>query len=406
MQPKGAEPLIPSILVVDDERQVHSSLRLRLGERYRLISATSPREALECVAREPLDLCIVDIHMPEMDGFSFIEHAKNLDPALGYVVFSSFDSDDNLRRTIPLNVFDFITKPLPDRGHLEEAIPIWVERTRARRHEATLAKNSEAIFRDLELIRIEKDVETTASESAREALLQTTNILTTAQALLLSANHSLDLIGRNDPRLAGTIRSLQAARKQIDAACLITESHFASAYADRETSPAVIDSCARHAIAIAMRLSKAESRQQTVDYQPLSREIAATGLTGIEFLLVMVPAISQALEIAAQGSTLRVRCEPIARIEQACREFRRDEFMWVNRRNATTSSPGILISILSNGTAPTEDDASNWLRGHPSGALRIPSRGLVHGVQKARGLLGVSVSPKADRFTLILALPA
>src|SRR5882762_2413488 len=125
--------MLPRILAVDDERQIHASLRLRLGKEYELTSCLGTCEALEIIARERFDLCLVDIHMPEMDGLKFIEAAQQKDPALGYVVFSAFDTDENLRRAIPLEVFEFIGKPLPERHGFEARLPEWVERTRTRR---------------------------------------------------------------------------------------------------------------------------------------------------------------------------------------------------------------------------------------------------------------------------------
>ena len=120
----------PHILVVDDERQIHASLRLRLGADNDLVFCFNAREALAKVAKERFDLCLVDITMPEMDGLRFIDAARKVDPQLGYVVFSAFDSDDNLRRSIPLQVYDFLSKPLPERHQFEGKIPGWVEATR------------------------------------------------------------------------------------------------------------------------------------------------------------------------------------------------------------------------------------------------------------------------------------
>ena len=67
--------MTPRILIVDDERQIHASIRLRLGRDYELVSCFDAREALERLGQERFDLCLADIHMPHMDGLTFIARA-------------------------------------------------------------------------------------------------------------------------------------------------------------------------------------------------------------------------------------------------------------------------------------------------------------------------------------------
>lgn len=397
--------LPPCILVVDDERQIHSSLRLRLGDAYQVVCLFDPREALPLIKRQSFDLCIADVHMPGMDGLEFIEAARELDPALGYVILSGFDSEDNLRRAIPLQVLEFLTKPLPDHAGFEQRMPDWIARTRQRRHELNLARQSETIVQDLELARIERDVESTASESAREALLQTSGLLTTIQALLLSAQHTLDSLEHKEPKLTAVTRGLQEARRNAEAAASVADGFFASAYADRESSPAVIDACLRHGIDISLRRGKAEERHQHVDCVSTGRDIMLAGLTGIDFLLMIVPALLQALELAAPGTTVQVRCHEFSRLGEVTGDPRWRKFLWVNRRNAVSSSPGVALSIRANAPALDADTMGEWLRGNTTSSLQAPSRGLVQGIHKAKGLLGVAIKPNHERFELLLALP-
>ncbi len=399
------EILNPSILVVDDEPQIHSSIRLRLGSAYRLTCITNPKDALAVLAQQKLDLCIVDVHMPGMNGLTFIEEAQKIDPSLGYLIFSAFDSSENLRRAIPLNVIDFVPKPLPDRSGFEERIPEWIERTRASRRQLALAKGSETVFRDLELALIERDIESTASESARDALFQTANVLTTTQALLLNASHALEPIGKSDPRLAKVIRSLQEAHKQVESAATATEQHFSSAYANRESSPARVDHGVEDATSIALRNAKAEARQLAIDHTRLGQEAQIRNLTGIDFLLMLVPAIMQALELAETGTTVRIQSTFLARLDLAYRSAQSPAFLWINRRNVRGSTPGVQIVIRANAPALEPEDASAWFHGDPETKLRTACSGLIHGIQKAKGVLGVSVHPEAEKFEIILVLP-
>ena len=340
-----------------------------------------------------------------MDGLTFIQAAKKIDPALGYVIFSGFDSDENLRRSYPPQVLEFLSKPLPERSRFERVLPGWIEWTRSRRKEIALATDAATLVRDLDMAQIEREVEATASESAREALFQTAGMLTTAQALLLNTANVLEPAMKSDPRFSQAFRCLREARHQVDAASSITDEYFSSAYANRDSSAAIVDPCCRHAIAIAQRLVHGGSDRQAVDHRTLGREVAIAGLTGMDFLLLLVPVIVQALKLGTPGTTTRVQCDSLARLDEAHRGMRGQDFMWINRRNALLSSPGILLSILANADAPQESEATNWLSGKTSDRLNISIRRLTGGIQKGKGLAGVAIRPHCQRFEILVALP-
>jgi len=397
--------LPPSILLVDDDARIHSSIRLRLGDSYRMISAYNAKEGLKQVQTEPFDLCIVDVQMPGMDGLTFIEEARKLDPALGCVVLSGFGTPENLLRTIPLNAFDFLPKPLPDRENFDKAVPYWIDRTRAQRREQSLAKNSAALFHDLELAKIEREVEIAASETAREALFHVASTLTTLQALLLNSSVSLDPLAKSDSRAVASARSVHEARKQLSTAVSLAETYFGSAYANRDSAPAAVDACLAQAVAIARRCANPNRPVPAVDHQSVGAQFVARDLAGIDFLLLFVPLLSQVIALAPADSTVRVNAEALPRLDAVLKIARLEKMLWVNRRNATSSSPVILLSVRMNAEALEERLVNQWLRGTNHPLLPVPSRGIIGGIQKSRGLLGVAVKPRHEKFEIVVALP-
>ena len=60
--------LTPRVLIVDDERQIHASVRLRLGKNYDLTCCLDAREALAKLESETFDLILMDLQMPGMGG--------------------------------------------------------------------------------------------------------------------------------------------------------------------------------------------------------------------------------------------------------------------------------------------------------------------------------------------------
>jgi CheY-like chemotaxis protein len=399
------ELVTPRVLAVDDERQVHASLRLRLTGSCELVSCSDPRTALSRVKQEPFDLCIVDLHMPGMSGWDFIEAARQMDPGLGFVILSGYGTEDNLVRAIPLHVYDFIFKPLPDRSGFERQLPDWVQRTRARRRELTLLKDSDTLARELGALQIERDVEFTASESARDALLQSANLLTTIHALLVSATHSLDNTTKQDPRLASIGRTLQEAKRAAEAATNVTEGFFNSAYANRDTSPAHLGACLNHACGICSRWGRAEQERKKIDVVVHEQNAIIRGLSGIELLLLLIPALGGSLEMTAPGTTVQVRIHGLNRLDEALREALARDFVWVNRKQTLHSHPGVLLAFRTSGQALDHARIKNWLEGKPNSPIKCSVRGLLHGLTKCKGTLGLSVAPIHERFELVLALP-
>jgi len=119
-RPDTGHPAAPTqdegdtILVVDDDeanRDVLARRLVRLG--YRVEQATNGREALDVLAARPIDLVLLDLMMPEMDGYAVLEHRRG-DPALRdipVVMISAIDQVESIARCIEQGAEDYLPKP-------------------------------------------------------------------------------------------------------------------------------------------------------------------------------------------------------------------------------------------------------------------------------------------------------
>lgn len=69
--------MLPTILLVDDEEDILEFLERILSPRYRVLVTESGEEALKILDKEPVQLIISDVMMPEMDGFELCRHIKS-----------------------------------------------------------------------------------------------------------------------------------------------------------------------------------------------------------------------------------------------------------------------------------------------------------------------------------------
>jgi putative two-component system response regulator len=120
-----------TVMLVDDEAMVALSLKsfLELETSYRVLMFTSPAAALDALASEHIDVIIADFMMPEMDGITFLRHARELRPLTTRILLTGYADKDNAIRAInEAGLYYYIEKPW-DNEHLKVIVRNGIERT-------------------------------------------------------------------------------------------------------------------------------------------------------------------------------------------------------------------------------------------------------------------------------------
>ena len=101
------------ILVVDDDPGMLHAVERVLGASHHVIGTTSPRDALMKAAAVNPDLAIIDIRMPELDGFELMTRLKAQFAELDIILMTGSidDLDEKLVRALRSPAFYFIQKP-------------------------------------------------------------------------------------------------------------------------------------------------------------------------------------------------------------------------------------------------------------------------------------------------------
>ncbi len=102
----------PKILVVDDDANVRFVIREVLQDkRFYIDEACNGKEALKKVSQVPYDLAIVDLVMPEKDGFDFLEEVRSIQPDLVTVVITAYGSQKTAVEAMKAGAYDYFSKP-------------------------------------------------------------------------------------------------------------------------------------------------------------------------------------------------------------------------------------------------------------------------------------------------------
>lgn len=99
------------VLIVEDETAIGNALRLKLEhEKIDVHLTSNGREALEWVQNNPVDLVILDLIMPEMDGFGFLQAVKEKNLDLKVIVISNLSQAEDVEKAKALGALDFMVK--------------------------------------------------------------------------------------------------------------------------------------------------------------------------------------------------------------------------------------------------------------------------------------------------------
>src|SRR6185436_10323386 len=103
---------MPTVLIVDDEKNIRATLArgLRL-EGYRTEEAANGIEALKILDESGIDLVLLDVQMPEMDGLALLAAMRKRGLSLPAIVLTAHGSIERAVAAVKLGASDFIEKP-------------------------------------------------------------------------------------------------------------------------------------------------------------------------------------------------------------------------------------------------------------------------------------------------------
>ena len=105
---------MPTILVVDDDRDICEALKIYLAPAgHDVLTAYNGKEALEVLAKEQVDLVLMDIMMPQMDGWETLREIRNNEKTkyLPVIMITAVNEEHKIVAGLRHGADDYVVKP-------------------------------------------------------------------------------------------------------------------------------------------------------------------------------------------------------------------------------------------------------------------------------------------------------
>ena len=100
------------VLIVDDETRLAEAFREQLTEEgMQVFTSHHAKEALSVLKRENIDVAVLDIKLPDMDGVELLLKLKQMEPTTEVIMLTGYASVATAIRSMKLGAYDYLTKP-------------------------------------------------------------------------------------------------------------------------------------------------------------------------------------------------------------------------------------------------------------------------------------------------------
>ena len=197
-----------TILVIEDNMELRSYLRIILEDRYRVLTAENGKIGLDKLTAHPVDLIVSDLMMPIMDGFQLLEKVKSQDQwkYLPFIMLTA-RADVKVRlRALRIGVDDYMVKPFEEEELLARVENLLKNSYRRRLYQKELAESEGTGSTDSE------NEMTPSSKLRPEELHWLEELETVVQKELTHFHFNVDVLAN---KMALSKRQLERKAKQL-----------------------------------------------------------------------------------------------------------------------------------------------------------------------------------------------
>lgn len=114
------------VLIIDDEQEIRHLISKNLKlEGYETLVAENGKRGLTLIQSEQPDIVLLDIMLPDINGFDMLSQIQEIDPRLPVVFISALDKNSNKILGLELGADDYITKPFDSKELVSRVKALW-----------------------------------------------------------------------------------------------------------------------------------------------------------------------------------------------------------------------------------------------------------------------------------------
>ena len=103
------------MLIIDDQVAPRESIRMILKDKYAIAMAAEATEAFKYMAEDPVDLVLLDIRMPKIDGITALKEIKKRHPETEIILLTAYATHETTQSALKYRVVGYLIKPF-DKG--------------------------------------------------------------------------------------------------------------------------------------------------------------------------------------------------------------------------------------------------------------------------------------------------
>ena len=101
-----------TLYVIDDEPSITEGIKLALDASYRVVTFSNAESAIDVIKKNPPDIILLDIGLPDMNGIEALEKIKAFYPDMLVIMITAYEDIATVVSAMKLGAYDYVVKPL------------------------------------------------------------------------------------------------------------------------------------------------------------------------------------------------------------------------------------------------------------------------------------------------------